>query len=71
LHNTTLNLTQTLDRISGVKIRETGGVGFNAQISINGFSGRHIKVFMDGMPMEGFGSSFQLNNMPVNLAVIS
>jgi outer membrane receptor protein involved in Fe transport len=68
LHNTTLNLTQTLDRISGVKIRETGGVGSDAQISINGFSGRHIKVFMDGMPMEGFGSSFQLNNMPVNLA---
>jgi outer membrane receptor protein involved in Fe transport len=68
LHNTTLSLTQTLDRISGVKIRETGGVGSNAQISINGFSGRHIKVFMDGMPMEGFGSSFQLNNMPVNLA---
>ncbi|MDR2650756.1 MAG: TonB-dependent receptor plug domain-containing protein [Prevotellaceae bacterium] len=68
LHNTTLNLTQTLDRISGVKIRETGGVGSEAQISINGFSGRHIKVFMDGMPMEGFGSSFQLNNMPVNLA---
>jgi outer membrane receptor protein involved in Fe transport len=68
LHNTTLNLTQTLDRISGVKIRETGGVGSGAQISINGFSGRHIKVFMDGMPMEGFGSSFQLNNMPVNLA---
>jgi outer membrane receptor protein involved in Fe transport len=68
LHNTTLSLTQTLDRISGVKIRETGGVGSNAQISINGFTGRHIKVFMDGMPMEGFGSSFQLNNMPVNLA---
>jgi outer membrane receptor protein involved in Fe transport len=68
LHNTTLSLTQTLDRISGVKIRETGGVGSAAQISINGFSGRHIKVFMDGMPMEGFGSSFQLNNMPVNLA---
>jgi outer membrane receptor protein involved in Fe transport len=67
LHNTTLSLTQTLDRISGVKIRETGGVGSNAQISINGFTGRHIKVFMDGMPMEGFGSSFQLNNMPVNL----
>ncbi|MDR0421091.1 MAG: TonB-dependent receptor plug domain-containing protein [Prevotellaceae bacterium] len=68
LHNTTLNLTQTLDRISGVKIRETGGVGSDSQISINGFSGRHIKVFMDGIPMEGFGSSFQLNNMPVNLA---
>lgn len=68
LHNTTLSLTQTLDRISGVKIRETGGVGSGTQIALNGFSGKHIKVFMDGMPMEGFGSSFQLNNMPVHLA---
>ncbi|MDR1983522.1 MAG: TonB-dependent receptor plug domain-containing protein [Prevotellaceae bacterium] len=68
LHNTTLSLTQTLDRISGVKIRETGGVGSDSQISINGFSGRHIKIFFDGIPMEGLGSSFQLNNMPVNLS---
>ncbi|MDR3226983.1 MAG: TonB-dependent receptor plug domain-containing protein [Prevotellaceae bacterium] len=68
LYNTTLSITQTLDRISGIKIRETGGVGSDSQISINGFSGKHIKIFMDGMPMEGFGSSFQINNMPVNLA---
>jgi outer membrane receptor protein involved in Fe transport len=68
LHNTSLNLTRTLDRISGVKIRETGGTGSGTQISINGFSGRHVKIFMDGIPMEGFGSSFQLNSMPVNLA---
>jgi outer membrane cobalamin receptor len=68
LHHTTLGLTQALDRISGVKIKEIGGLGSNMQISLNGFSGRHVKVFMDGMPMEGFGSSFQINNIPLNLA---
>ena len=68
LHNTSMNLTHALDRISGVKIRETGGVGSRAQVALNGFSGRHVKVFMDGMPMEGFGSAFQLNNIPVNIA---
>ncbi|MDR1342534.1 MAG: carboxypeptidase-like regulatory domain-containing protein [Prevotellaceae bacterium] len=68
LHNTSMSLTHALDRVSGVKIRETGGVGSRTQISLNGFSGRHIKVFMDGIPMEGMGSSFQLNNIPVNLA---
>ena len=68
LHNSTLDLAHLLDKASGVKIRESGGVGSRTQISVNGFSGRHIKVFMDGIPMEGFGSSFQLNNMPVNLA---
>lgn len=68
LHNTSMNLTHALDRISGVKIRETGGVGSRTQVALNGFSGRHIKVFMDGMPMEGFGAAFQLNNIPVNIA---
>jgi outer membrane receptor protein involved in Fe transport len=68
LHNTTLSLTHALDRISGVKIRETGGVGSSTQISLNGFSGRHVKVFLDGVPMEGSGSAFQINNMPVNFA---
>ena len=68
LHNTSLTLTGALDRISGVKIRETGGVGSAAQISLNGFSGNHVKIFMDGMPLEQAGSAFQLNNIPVALA---
>jgi outer membrane cobalamin receptor len=68
LQNTSLDLSHVLDRVSGVKIRETGGVGSGSQISLNGFSGRHVKIFMDGMPMEGFGSSFRLNNIPVHLA---
>lgn len=68
LHNTSLDISHALDRVSGVKIRETGGMGSNSHVSLNGFSGRHIKVFMDGMPMESFGSSFRLNNIPVHVA---
>ncbi|SEK18519.1 TonB-dependent receptor [Parapedobacter koreensis] len=68
LYNSTLDLGHMLDRASGVKIRETGGMGSNMSISLNGFTGRHIKLFMDGVPMEGFGSAFQLNNIPVNIA---
>jgi outer membrane cobalamin receptor len=67
-HHTTLDLAHALDRISGARIREAGGVGSNTEFSLNGFSGRHVKFFLDGVPMEGFGSSFQINNIPVNLA---
>jgi outer membrane receptor protein involved in Fe transport len=67
-HNSTLDLAHALDRISGARIREAGGVGSNAEFSLNGFSGRHVKFFLDGVPMEGFGSSFQINNIPVNMA---
>ncbi|MDR1156636.1 MAG: carboxypeptidase-like regulatory domain-containing protein [Bacteroidales bacterium] len=68
LHHTSLDISHALDRVSGVKIRETGGMGSTSHVSLNGFSGRHVKIFMDGMPMESFGSSFRLNNIPVHVA---
>ncbi len=68
LHNSTLDLSQALDRISGVRVREAGGVGSSVNFSMNGFTGRQVKFFLDGIPMDNFGSSFQINNIPVNLA---
>ncbi|MBT1707254.1 TonB-dependent receptor [Fulvivirgaceae bacterium PWU5] len=68
LHNTTLDLAGALDRVSGVRVRESGGVGSSFDLSLNGFSGNHVRYFIDGIPMEGFGSSFQINNIPINLA---
>jgi outer membrane receptor protein involved in Fe transport len=68
LQNTTLDLAHAMSRASGVKIRESGGLGSDLHFSLNGFSGRHVKFFMDGVPMEGMGASFQINNIPVNLA---
>lgn len=68
LHNSTLDLSHALDRVSGVRVRETGGVGSRMDFSLNGFTGRQVKFFLDGVPMDDFGSSFQLNNIPINLA---
>ncbi|MCH7408990.1 TonB-dependent receptor [Belliella sp. DSM 111904] len=68
LHHTTLDLAHALDRVSGVRIRENGGLGSGMNLSLNGFSGRQVKVFMDGIPMDNMGTSFQLNNIPINLA---
>jgi outer membrane receptor protein involved in Fe transport len=68
LHNSTLDLSHALDRVSGVRVRESGGVGSNFSFSLNGFTGRQVKFFIDGVPMDNFGSSFQLNNIPINMA---
>jgi outer membrane cobalamin receptor len=68
LQNTTLDIAHAMEKVSGVKIRESGGLGSSVQFSLNGFTGRHVKFFMDGVPMEGMGSSFQINNIPINLA---
>jgi outer membrane receptor protein involved in Fe transport len=68
LHNTTLDISHTLDRVSGVRVRESGGVGSNINFSLNGFSGNQVKFFIDGIPLENFGTSFQINNIPINAA---
>ncbi|MDT0677669.1 TonB-dependent receptor [Autumnicola musiva] len=68
LHNTTLDIGHALDRVSGIRIRESGGVGSEMNLSMNGFRGNQVKTFIDGIPMEYFGSSFQINNIPIGLA---
>lgn len=62
-----LDVNQVLGTVSGVRIREEGGLGSAFDFSLNGFSGKQVKFFMDGVPMEGFGSSLSLNNIPINL----
>lgn len=66
--NTTADLNQVLNRSAGVRIREQGGLGSNFNFSINGLSGKAVKYFIDGVPMEILGSAMSLNNIPVNIA---
>ncbi len=68
LVNTTKTLSDALAKAPGMKIRESGGVGSDMAVTMDGFSGKHVKVFIDGVPQEGVGSSFGINNIPVNFA---
>lgn len=68
LHNSTKSLSEALNLLPGMKLREAGGVGSDMQLLLDGFSGKHVKVFIDGVPQEGAGAAFDLNNIPVNFA---
>ncbi|WP_255562585.1 TonB-dependent receptor [Pedobacter sp. D749] len=68
LHNTTYDLNQALNKVSGVRIRESGGLGSAFNFSLNGFTGNQVKFFLDGIPMDNFGTSLQMNNIPINMA---
>lgn len=61
------DVNQLLNRTSGIRIRENGGLGSKFNFSLNGFDGNQIRFFVDGVPMDNMGTSFQLNNIPVNL----
>ncbi|GAB3420738.1 TonB-dependent receptor [Niabella aquatica] len=68
LHNSTLDIAHVLNRVPGARLRETGGVGSDFDLSLNGFSGKRIKYFIDGVPIDYLGAAFQVNNIPVNFA---
>ena len=62
------DLNQVLNTTTGIRIREEGGLGSKFNFSLNGFSGNQVKFFLDGIPMDNFGSSLTLNNFPANMA---
>jgi len=55
-----------LNRAAGVRVRQTGGLGSDANIQLNGFTGRAVRLYYDGIPLELLGGGIQINNLPVN-----
>lgn len=68
LGNSSKNLSDALAKAPGLKLRESGGVGSDMAITVDGFTGKHVKIFIDGVPQEGVGGSFSLNNIPAGFA---
>lgn len=55
---------EMLDRTAGVRIRQGGGLGSRVDYNINGMSGNAVRVFIDGVPLANYGSSFSLSSIP-------
>ncbi|WP_108868771.1 TonB-dependent receptor [Aquimarina aquimarini] len=67
LQNITTDVNQVLNQTSGIRIKESGGLGSRYEFSLNGLSGRQVRIFVDDIPVDQLGSSFNLNNLTVNL----
>ena len=65
--STLSSVTSAIDRTSGIRIREEGGVGSDYDLSINGLSGNAVRYFLDGMPLDAKGTGITLANLPVNI----
>lgn len=63
-NNISTDINQVLKRTTGVLIRESGGVGSDFTFQVNGLAAR---IYIDDIPMDQYGSSMTLNNIPVNL----
>lgn len=67
LVNTSATLGDIVNRSPGVRVRSEGGKGSDFELSLNGMSGNSIRYFIDGVPLETKGSSFDISNFPTNL----
>lgn len=65
--NSITNLSDLVNRTSGIKVREEGGVGSDFDLYINGLSGNSIRYFLDGVPLDTKGTGVTLANLPVNI----
>ncbi|MGD1945767.1 MAG: carboxypeptidase-like regulatory domain-containing protein [Croceivirga sp.] len=62
-----LDLGGVLARVQGVNVRRSGGLGAASSFSLNGFTGRQVRFFIDGIPLDFVGVSNNIANIPVNL----
>jgi outer membrane receptor protein involved in Fe transport len=67
IQNESGTLNEIISRTAGIRVRQVGGLGSAANVSINGFQGKAVKYFKDGIPLDYLSSGFNLNTVPVNL----
>jgi outer membrane receptor protein involved in Fe transport len=60
-------LAELMNRTTGIRMRQSGGLGHGVDVSINGFQGNSVQYFRDGIPLDYLGSGYGLHAVPVNL----
>lgn len=66
-YNKPATVTELMNRTAGVRIRQTGGLGAASDVSLNGFQGKSVKYFRDGIPLDYLGDGFTLSALPANM----
>jgi len=62
-----VTLVELMNRAAGVRVRQSGGLGSNTNVMLNGFQGKSIKLFKDGIPTDYLGASYNISSIPVNM----
>lgn len=66
VQNSNLDAAALLDRINGVRVRQSGGVGSDVNISIQGAQGNAVRRYYDGLPIRFLAAGLDINSLPVN-----
>lgn len=63
-----VSVEQLMNRSAGIRVRNSGGLGAEADIIVGGFNGKAIKFLMDGIPVDYLGTSMGLTKIPTTAA---
>jgi outer membrane cobalamin receptor len=61
------DLGEVLNRVPGISLARSGGLGSDVRFSLNGFSNDQVRLFLDGIPLDVAGFAFGLTSIPVPL----
>lgn len=61
------SLNDLMNKTTGVRIRQGGGLGSEANINLNGFQGNAIRFFKDGIPLNYLGQGYNISNVPLDV----
>lgn len=60
-------LIELMNRSTGIRIRQTGGLGSQSNLMLNGFQNRAVRYFKDGIPLDYLGAGFDISLVPTNM----
>ena len=67
LQGTASSLNEVLNRVAGVTIRSTGGVGSPSRISVRGLEGKRMGLFVDEAAIGHFSNFVNLEDIPPDM----
>lgn len=59
------SISEVLNHQTGVKLRQTGGVGSQTKINVRGLEGNRVQIYMDGYPLNTPDGNFSINDIPL------
>lgn len=62
-----MSVTDLLDRVPGVKVKRSGGLGSSSSISIRGLEGKRVEIYIDGAPLNAPDDSLGINDIPLHV----
>lgn len=66
LQGSSATIADATNRSSGVKVRQSGGLGGESKINIRGMEGKNVKVLVDGVPVDNGNGSLSINDIPID-----